>query len=195
MPHRLRITRLLLLPAVALALGSHHVYPEGTLDALLGLAGLVLLLVAMGGRIWASAHLEGKKNESLVTDGPFSLSRNPLYLFSLIGFVGAGLAFESVTLAGTFAGVFFLTHWPTIRSEERRLAELFGEEYQRYRREVPRFLPALRRVRGRGTIPLDTFRFRLALRDCLAIPLVFVVADLLELAKLAGILPVLVYLF
>lgn len=194
MRHRLRVTRFLLVPVAVLAIGSHHVYPEGTLDTFLGLAGLLLLLVAMGGRIWASAHLAGKKNETLVTEGPFSLTRNPLYLFSLIGFFGAGLAFESLALAFLFSGVFFVTHWPTILREERKLAGLFGEEYERYRREVPRFLPALRRVRGGDVIPLDTLRFRLALRDCLAIPLVFVVADLLEWAKLAGLLPVLVHL-
>jgi protein-S-isoprenylcysteine O-methyltransferase Ste14 len=191
---RLRATRLLLLPVAFLALTSHHVYQEGTWDTLLGLAGLVLLLVAMGGRIWASAHLAGRKNRTLVTTGPFALVRNPLYISSLIGFVGAGLAFESIVLAATFAGVFFATHWPAILREERRLAGLFGEDFDHYRRSVPRFIPKLGPMRGGGVIPLDPIHFRIALRDCLAIPFVFVVADALEWAKLAGILPVLVHL-
>lgn len=191
---RLRATRLLLVPAAFLAVTSHHIYPEGTWDTFLGLAGLVLLLIAMGGRIWASAHLAGRKNKALVTEGPFALSRNPLYLFSLVGFVGAGLAFESVSLAALFAGVFFATHWPTIHIEERRLAALFGEEYEEYCRRVPRFIPRLGNTTRRRTIPLDVLQFRLALRDCLAIPLVFVVADVLEWAKIAGLLPVLLHL-
>jgi protein-S-isoprenylcysteine O-methyltransferase Ste14 len=191
---RLRATRLLLVPAALLALGSHHVYPEGTLDTFLGMAGLILLVAAMGGRIWASIYLTGNKNRTLITEGPFSLVRNPLYLFSFIGFVGAGLAFESFALAGLFGAVFFATHWPAVRREERKLAALFGDEYEGYSRRVPRFVPALRPVRRSATVPLDTGRFGLALRDCLAIPLVFVVADLLEWAKLAGVLPVLVHL-
>ncbi len=168
-------------------------------DTVLGASALVLLVAAMGGRVWASVHLAGRKNEVLVTGGPYRYVRNPLYLFSFLGFVGAGLAFESITLGAVFALVFFLSHWPEILAEERRLRALFGAEYERYRRQVPRMVP------WRATpdpppsstseeLVVDVRRFRLALRDSLAIPLVVVVAEVLEWAKLAGLMPVLVHL-
>jgi protein-S-isoprenylcysteine O-methyltransferase Ste14 len=195
MPARILLTRLLLVPVVALAVFSHHLHAEGSgWDRSVSLAGLVLLLMAMGGRLWANVYVIGRKDRILVTEGPFSVTRNPLYLFSLLGFVGVGLALESVLLAGLFAGVFFATHWPTIHAEERKLEALFGDEFRAYRARVPRFLPALRPLRAGGELTVDMTRFRCALRDCLAIPLVFVVVELLEWSKVAGTMPVLLHL-
>lgn len=189
---RLRATRALVLPAVLMAAVTHHTYPEDSVaDTLLGAVGLVLLIVSAGGRIWASAYLTGKKNRSLVTGGPFSLVRNPLYFFSFVGFVGAGLSFESITLAGVFALTFFVTHWPTIHAEERALEELFGEAYRTYCSRVPRFIPAIRKAETTGVVDLDTRGFSRAVLECMAIPLVFVLAELTELAKLSSLLPVL----
>jgi len=189
---RLLLTRILLLPVALLALATHHVHTEGSLlDVSLEAAAIILLVTAAGGRVWASAYVAGRKDRDLVTDGPYSLVRNPLYFFSLVGFIGAGLAFESITLALIFALTFFAAHWPTIRKEERELRRIFGEEYDRYRERVPRFLPAFGRVRTGGTIRLDPARFSLALRDCMAIPLVLVLANAIEWAKLNDLLPVL----
>jgi protein-S-isoprenylcysteine O-methyltransferase Ste14 len=69
---RLRATRALVLPAIVLSLVTHHVYAEGSLaDTLIGGTGLVFLTAAAAGRIWASAYVIGRKNRSLVTEGPF----------------------------------------------------------------------------------------------------------------------------
>lgn len=179
-----------MLPALLLALVTGHAYAENSIaDTALGAAGLILLIVSAGGRIWASAYLTGRKNRALVTHGPFSIVRNPLYFFSFVGFVGAGLSFESVTLAGVFALTFFLTHWPTIHAEERRLEELFGEAYRTYRSRVPRFIPAFRKAETSGIVELDTRGFSKAVLECMAIPLVYVMAQVAELAKLSSLLP------
>jgi protein-S-isoprenylcysteine O-methyltransferase Ste14 len=193
---RLRVTRMLVLPAAIFALLTHHTYPEDSLaDATLGGLGLVLLVASAGGRIWASAYLTGRKNRTLVTTGPYSLVRNPLYFASFIGFVGVGLAFESVVLAGVFALTFFAAHWPTIGAEERALEELFGESYRTYRSEVPRFIPAFRRIDfGRGSSAFEGRGFANAVLECMAIPLVYVLAEAAEVAKLNGLLPVLLRL-
>ena len=136
---RLRVTRALVLPAVLFALFTHHPYRPGALPHLLvASAGFLLLLASAGGRIWAGAYLVGRKNHSLVSEGPYSLSRNPLYFFSFLGFIGAGLSFGSFALAALFVLCFFGAHWPTIAAEERRLAELFGESYRAYRAFSPR---------------------------------------------------------
>jgi protein-S-isoprenylcysteine O-methyltransferase Ste14 len=195
MTTRLSITRLLIVPVLLLVLLSDHLHPEGSLrEALLEVTGLILLVAAMGGRIWASAHLAGRKDRTLVTSGPYSLTRNPLYLFSLFGFVGAGLVFESITGALLMGVVFFVAHWPTIHREEARLERLFGDEYRRYAARVPRFAPALRLPESPAEMLVDTRRFNAALRDALAVPMVVVVAELVEWAKLSGVLPVLLEL-
>jgi protein-S-isoprenylcysteine O-methyltransferase Ste14 len=192
---RLRATRALVLPAVALALVTHHTYPEDSLaDTLIGGFGLLFLVIAAGGRIWASAYVIGRKNRSLVTEGPFSIVRNPLYFCSFLAFVGAGLSFESFALAGVFALTFFATHWPTIHAEERHLEEIFGDAYRAYRARVPRFFPALRRPEPGSALEAEPRLFAKALVECTLIPLVFVIAELVELAKLDGILPILMRL-
>jgi protein-S-isoprenylcysteine O-methyltransferase Ste14 len=196
---RLRAVRLLLIPIAFLAVFSHHVYPEASVwDSLLGLSGLILLLAAMGGRIWASAYIAGRKNQTLVTGGPYAFVRNPLYLFSLLGFIGAGLAFESLALAGLFSLVFLVSHMPAVRAEERRLRSIFGEAYAVYEQSVPRIIPSFRslfpRASGGDKLVVDMAHFNAALRDCLVIPLVFVVAELLEWAKLNEVVPILILL-
>ena len=189
---RLRAIRALLLPGVLLALVSFPAYPEGALaTTLLKMGGLVLLIVAAGGRVWAGVYVVGRKNRTLVTEGPFSIVRNPLYFFSFLAFVGAGLSFGSVTIAAVFALTFFVTHWSTIRSEEAALEDLFGNAYLAYCSEVPRFVPALRRPRTEPGIGLEASALVGTLRESVAIPMVFVLAQLVEWAKVHEFLPVL----
>ena len=112
---RLFIPKLLFLPAVAFALVSQHTYTEdGFWDTTWEVLSFLILTVAALGRVWTSAYISGRKNHELVVDGPYSLTRNPLYFFSFLGYVGAGLAFEKLTACLAFTIVFVFTHWPTI---------------------------------------------------------------------------------
>lgn len=192
---RLRLTRLALIGLIPLFLFTHHVYPEGRIvdTTLMGL-GLAFLLVSAGGRIWASLYISGRKNRELVRHGPYSLVRHPLYLFSLLGFVGVGLAFGSLLLAGILGLVFALFHAPTMTAEEEKLTGLFGDEYRAYRGEVPRFVPRALSVECPGTVRVRIPSFMKALREAALIPLVLVVAEGLEWAKLSDLLPVLIEL-
>lgn len=195
MRRRLLVTRLLLLGMAPLFLVSQGPYAEGYfLDTFLTSAGFILLLVAATGRVWASLYLSGRKNSQLVTEGPYSLVRNPLYLFSFIGFLGAGLVFESVILALLLAGIFTVGHWPTMLREEGDLREIFGEAYEAYARQVPRFIPRFGPVRRPAQILVNTRAFSRAMREASLIPMVFVVAHFLEWAKVVELVPVLLVL-
>jgi protein-S-isoprenylcysteine O-methyltransferase Ste14 len=92
------------------------------------LAGLLL-------RGWAAGHLA--KNQSLAVSGPYALTRNPLYLGTLL--VGAGLVVASrqPALAALFAVAFGLVYLPAIELEEQHLRSLFPE-YASYAQRVPR---------------------------------------------------------
>ena len=46
--------------------------------------GLALAAVGAAGRIWCSFFISGRKDGQLVSEGPYSISRNPLYVFSCI---------------------------------------------------------------------------------------------------------------
>jgi len=80
----------------------------------------------------------------LVVRGPYRYLRNPMYLGAFIALGGAAMVYRSIPLAG-YAGLFLLaTHLFVVWYEEPTLAHLFGEEYQRYRAEVRRWLPRTR---------------------------------------------------
>lgn len=193
MKSRLLVTRLLTVGTLPLMIFSHHVHPEGHLvDDLLAASALILLLIASAGRMWASLFIAGRKDTELVTRGPYSLVRNPLYLFSFTGFLGAGLAFESFVLTGIMALIFLISHLPAIRHEEARLARRFGAEYDRYSREVPAFIPTLRVPARADLVPPSIRPASRALLEASLIPFVFIAANLLEWGKLARLIPVLI---
>ena len=103
--------------------------------------GLGLAAIGATGRIWCSFFISGRKDGELVTEGPYSISRNPLYVFSCIGLVGVGLSTETLTYPLLFLVIFGLYYPGIMAREERRLEELFGESFRKYRQRVPRFWP------------------------------------------------------
>jgi len=105
------------------------------------LAGMILVGIASLGRMWCSLYIAGYKDDTLVTDGPYSLCRNPLYLFSMIGVLGIGCATETLTFPILFILLFALYYPFVIKSEERRLGQLFGAAFDRYTKKIPAFFP------------------------------------------------------
>jgi protein-S-isoprenylcysteine O-methyltransferase Ste14 len=76
----------------------------------------------------------------LITTGPFRISRNPVY------FAMAAMVFGSALVMGTLLPFVFTVLFIAIidllfiPDEERRLEELFGEEYREYTRRVRRWI-------------------------------------------------------
>lgn len=184
MKKRLVASKIVVPVIVALAAVSRHAYDDDSLaDLLLEISGYSLLVIAVIGRIWTSAFISGWKRGTLVTVGPYSIVRNPLYFFSFLAFVGAGLAFESIVLAVVFGCLFFLTHWKAILDEERHLRLDFGDRYEEYFHTVPRFIPKLSRFSLPEEITLKPRVFSRAVADCALIGLIYPFAHLLEWAQ------------
>ena len=122
------------------------------------LAGGALAVLGLLIRAWAAGII--RKEETLATGGPYSHTRNPLYLGSF--FLGLG-----VTLAGgrwifvILFLVFFLgIYGRTIREEAELLAGIFGDEYREYARHVPLLVPRPTPYRspGQASFSLDRWR-------------------------------------
>jgi len=92
-------------------------------------------------RAWASGHI--RKNQNLAVSGPYSFTRNPLYLGSFILGLGFTIASGVWWLAFIFMALFLGIYLPVMRVEAKDLKELFGEEYAEYARQVPLFFPYL----------------------------------------------------
>jgi len=104
--------------------------------------------VALGGlllRGWAAGYVE--KGACLATAGPYSLTRNPLYLGSALIGAGFALAGRSALILMSFVALLVLIYGPVIRREEQFLCDRFGEAYRWYRDRVPLVLPRSVRLR------------------------------------------------
>jgi protein-S-isoprenylcysteine O-methyltransferase Ste14 len=77
---------------------------------------------------------------SLVTSGPFAISRNPMYLGLALVLLGWAIGLGAATaLAGPVIFVILVTIFQ-IRPEERVLREKFGDAYADYCKRVRRWI-------------------------------------------------------
>jgi len=91
----------------------------------------------------------------LITRGPFSYVRNPLYLGNILMYFGIGIM-SNVPVLAVIAFLFFLFQYSLIVSlEEEYLEKTFGNEFARYRESVPRFIPSFRRYAGASHVQPD----------------------------------------
>ena len=103
--------------------------------------GLEIAFLGEGLRIWANGYLH--KDESLSVNGPFSYTRNPLYLGSFLIGCGFCIATSRLPLFVVFLAFFFLVFLNTIRHEESILEGKFGNEFQKFKQNVPIFFPKI----------------------------------------------------
>jgi protein-S-isoprenylcysteine O-methyltransferase Ste14 len=102
------------------------------------LVGLPLSACGLALRAWAAGHLA--KDQRLATSGPYSLTRNPLYLGTLITALGLAAAARSMSLALLFAALFALVYLPAIELEEQHLAAILPG-YPEFAARVPLLVP------------------------------------------------------
>jgi protein-S-isoprenylcysteine O-methyltransferase Ste14 len=127
--------------------------------------GAGLIFVCISGRTWCSLYIGGRKTYELVSTGPYSISRNPLYVFSIIGAIGIGAQFGAVSVA-ILAGICaWLVHILVVRQEERLLLAEHGEVYARYLAEVPRFFPRFSLWRNAEVLEVRTHAFARTFAD------------------------------
>lgn len=155
---------------------------------------LILLLVACLGRVWCIMYIGGQKNNTVVTAGPYSVVRNPLYCFSFLGALGIVLMTHSITIAALLL-VFFIGIYPfVVRKEESNLANLFGKAYEDYVARTPRFIPRFKLYTTQSAVPADVPRLQLSLFDSGCFVLAFIALTGIRLAHDTGLIPVLIRL-
>jgi protein-S-isoprenylcysteine O-methyltransferase Ste14 len=113
-----------------------------------------LVSIATAGRLWCSLYLRGRKTKELCQAGPYSLCRNPLYVFAFLGGMGIAAASDRAVLIILFPLVFWGCYIPVIRAEEIRLSRLFGKEYEAYCARVPRFIPRFKNYSAPERVPV-----------------------------------------
>lgn len=121
-------------------------------------AGLIVSIVGEALQLWCFACL--RKDSVLSIDGPYSFSRNPMYIGRFFLILGV------IMLLGNpwFVAAYVLLYWfyvvNRVKREERKLTEHLGEPYLEYCRQVHRFVPRLSAFPGSTVLFFDRERFK-----------------------------------
>ena len=119
--------------------------PGGVRREWLVLPADIVATIGLAYSVWGLAYLRRSfsiipEARRLVTGGPYSLSRHPVYLGEVTTAIGINLA--TAGWLGALAVVYFIScELLRIRWEEGVLARTFPSDYPGYARRVPRYLP------------------------------------------------------
>jgi protein-S-isoprenylcysteine O-methyltransferase Ste14 len=110
--------------------------------------GIISIILGLALNIWSVRFLRGNqtaiefdKNPShLVTNGPFGISRNPIYLSGLMLSIGIAIFLGSLITFLFPVLLLLISDRVYIPSEEETLENTFGDEYRTYKQKVRRWL-------------------------------------------------------
>ncbi len=137
---------------------------------------IIGFLVALSGEFirlwgvsWAGSETRttgGVGGSFLIISGPFARARNPLYIGNILLYIGLGLMsfalFPYLQIVGL---VFFYIQYSLIVSEEEKyLQKTFGQEFENYIKNVPRFFPRLTKYKA-GNVEQPPFNLKAGLKS------------------------------
>lgn len=157
--------------------------------------GLSLLFFAILGRSACMLYLGGRKGADLVAEGPYSISRNPLYVFSILAVFGMGLQTGSLVVGIVLAGLASLIFYWIVGEEEILLHQAFGSGYTTYCQRTPRFMPKWSLWQSPEHVMVDLHGVWKTVRDALPYFLSIPVFEAIEIAQSAGWVHVYVFLY
>lgn len=104
-------------------------------------AGALLMVWTAWLMLWRKTTLNPYgKPQQLVTEGPFRVTRNPIYVADTMLYIGAALLFADLWIWVFLPVIVLAVSIGVIRHEERLMMEHFGEDYRQYMAKVRRWL-------------------------------------------------------
>jgi protein-S-isoprenylcysteine O-methyltransferase Ste14 len=182
---------LLALVFAVLLFGQSIFQPETAVHEAIEMIGIVLIVIGIAGRLWSTLYIGGRKSASVVSDGPYSITRNPLYVFSAVAAVGVGAQMGSITAAVGFGVACAAAFHLVILREEKYLSANLGADYRAYMAEVPRFFPKPSLYREGETPGFKPSLLLVTLLDGLVFLVAMPFFEIIDTAQVSGALPVL----
>jgi protein-S-isoprenylcysteine O-methyltransferase Ste14 len=180
--------------AVAAALLTQPVL-VGPIHEFIEMAGVGLVILCIAGRTWSSLYIGSRKNRQLVTAGPYSVTRNPLYFFSTIGAIGIGLMFGSFATAIALGLLAYGVFAATAGKEAEHLRAIFGARYDAYADRTPVFWPKLSLYRDPAEVSFSPRALKSTFIDSLLFLAAFPLIEAAEHLQADGLLPILARIF
>ena len=97
-------------------------------------------------RMWASGHV--KKNKELATDGPYAYARHPLYVGNILILVGYSVASNTWWSFVLMAFLLWFYYPPAILYEDKKLKNIFGEQWVEWSQNIHALIPTFRSNSG-----------------------------------------------
>jgi protein-S-isoprenylcysteine O-methyltransferase Ste14 len=189
---RIAILRLFFVLAIPLILFTRSAWMgDLMLFEVLEQLGVFMIIGAVLGRFWAILYIGALKNKTVMQDGPYSICRHPLYLFSTMGVVGFGLMLGSFVVTVILGGGAFLILSRTAAREEGFLRAEFGQAYADYAARVPRIWPRLSLFKAEPTVTSSLVAVRTNFFDALVFLAFIPVAEVMEGLKEMALWPTL----
>jgi len=182
----------LLVPLIVFDLG--YVSDRGFIHETAEWLGYVLVIACVLGRSYCSLFIGGRKNDSIIQDGPYSVVRNPLYVFSFFGLVGIGLQSGMYSLLLVLVIVFCLYYGRVVAKEEAFLEHKFGDAFKAYKAVVPRWIPRMSIWKEAEFVEVKPSFIRKTALDASFFFLAYPVFELLEELHHDGIIPTFFYI-
>lgn len=166
--HRITALRILVLLGLPLMVISQPIIAVGSIGyAFFDTLGILLVLAGVIGRFWCISYIGGHKSKLVFQDGPYSICRHPLYMFSTVASLGFGLMLGSLVISLALGAVVFFILLRTAAEEEIFLRAQFGQGYEEYAARVPRIIPNLSGWRTPPEITTRVKSMRVNLQDAL----------------------------
>ena len=133
-----------LLLSLALPIGP----APGSANQLAVIVGLIFVvlgfaLAAFSVRTFTRAGADvvpGRPATTLVTKGPYRVTRNPIYIGFTLVYFGIAILATSVWMLLLLVPLLIVLQKGVVLREEAYLDAKFGEDYQKYKARVPRWL-------------------------------------------------------
>jgi len=109
----------------------------GSILCFFSVIGIALTLISFGDSF--RVGIDEKKPDKLITGGTFAISRNPIYVCTLMFFTGLFLIHRNIVIAIALVLFALAIHRQIIR-EEKFLAPHYGAAYEEYCKKVRRYL-------------------------------------------------------
>ena len=146
---KILVPPLLLILSIIGMIGLNRFGPQTYwLDAPLDNIGYVIIALGVLIPVWAARIFRKRETniipyrdpDKIVTEGPFKVSRNPMYLGMLLVLVGVAIKLGTLE-SFVFVLLFFaVANWWYIPFEEERMSEIFGDQFDTYKKNVRRWL-------------------------------------------------------
>ncbi len=132
---------------IALQFVNPFSFPQGTVHIALVPVGIVFIVIGIGLIVLSRREFNrhgqptdpGHPTSKIVKTGVFSISRNPMYLGSVVFLCGLALTINTVWVLVALMVSVIVCQYVLIIPEEKYLAAKFGEAYQEYKDTVWRW--------------------------------------------------------